>query len=136
MVDEAGGLLAVWGGMGEGDLDELLGGAELVFDPLEVGVDGGQDLLGAEVFFQFPMGEQACGAILAGRVVWVLDLGGDDAVHGVAVVAGVDGGWDVEGLAEFDGFRDRGFGDGFAGRWSDEKWSSWRSGFGTDGNLN
>ena len=91
MVNKTGGLLAGRSGIGEGDFDELLGRVEFIFDPLQVGVDGGEDLLGVEVRLQFPMSQDASGAIQAIGVVWVLDFSSDDAVHGVAIVAGVDG---------------------------------------------
>ena len=120
MVDEAGGLLAIRGGMGEWDFDELPGWTEFFFDPLEVGVDCGEDLVGAEVILQFPVGEEAGGAAFSIGVFWVLNFCGDDAVHGVAVVAGVDGCRDVECFTEFDGVGDSGSGDGGAGGRGDE----------------
>ena len=46
VVDETGGLLTIRSGVGEGDFDELLVGLELRIDPLAVGVDGGEDLVG------------------------------------------------------------------------------------------
>lgn len=56
MVDESGGVLAGKGGVGEGNFDELLGWLEMGCDPLAVGVDGGEDLVGAEQILQSPMG--------------------------------------------------------------------------------
>ena len=47
VIDEACGLLAVRSGVGKGDFGEVLGGMEPRFEPLEVGLDRGEDLLGA-----------------------------------------------------------------------------------------
>lgn len=136
VVDEAGGLLAVRSGVGEGDLGEVLGGIEPGFDPPEVGVDRGEGLVRTEVLFEFPVGEEAGGAGLAIGMGGVLNFRGDDAVHGVAVIAGVDGGGDVEGFSEFDGFGDDGLGDGFAGGRGDEEWLALCPDRCADGNLN
>ena len=51
MVDEAGSALAGRGGVGERDFNKLLGWLELDIDPPAIGVDGGEDLVGAEQFF-------------------------------------------------------------------------------------
>jgi len=135
VVDEAGGLLAVRSGVGEGDLGEVLGGIEPRFDPLEVGVDRGEGLVRTEVLFEFPVGEEAGGAGLAIGMGGVLNFRGDDAVHGVAVIAGVDGGGDVEGFSEFDGFGDDGPGDRFARGRGDEEWLALCPGIDPDWNL-
>ena len=136
MVDETGGVLASRGGVGERDFDKLLGWLELDIDPLAIGVDGGEDLVGAEVILQFPVGEEAGGAAFSIGVFWVLNFCGDDAVHGVTVVAGVDGCRDVECFTEFDGVDDSGSGDGGAGGRGDELRRALCPDRCADGNLN
>lgn len=121
MVDESSGLLTVMSGVAEWHLDELSRGLELGFDPLTIHIDGGEDLLGAEGFLQAPVSEESDGTVLARGVIGILDLGGDDAVHGVAVVAGVDACRDVQHVAEFNDFGDRCTRNGLAGRGCDEE---------------
>jgi hypothetical protein len=53
-------------------------------------------------------------------VTGVLDFSGDDAVHGVAIVAGVDVCRHAEGMAKFDCFGDGGPGNGLARGRGDE----------------